>query len=111
MMHRCGTVLSLTLAAVTAISGPLSAAEFGDARRGSETAATLCSNCHALPDGDQASVTDAAPSFTELATRPDITRDQLMTVLGAPEGPMPAHVLSRQDRADVIAYILSLKES
>jgi mono/diheme cytochrome c family protein len=64
-----------------------------------------------VPESGQASAADAAPPFVSLAERADITEESLQTILGAPHGPMPTDVLTRQDRADVIAYILSLKKS
>jgi mono/diheme cytochrome c family protein len=96
--------------AAAAWSGPAVAAEYGDAKRGAETAERLCVNCHALPGGPQASAEDAAPPFETIAQRDDITEESLQTTLSAEHGPMPTDTLSRQERADVIAYLLSLKE-
>jgi mono/diheme cytochrome c family protein len=109
-MSRCGIALATALV-VTAAMAQASAAEFGDARRGAETAVRLCGTCHALPDAAQTSVADAAPPFIALAERPDLTETTLLTILSAPHGPMPVDALTRQDRADVIAYLLSLKKS
>jgi cytochrome c len=110
-MRRSGIALLFVLAIMAWMPRLAAAAEFGDARRGAETADRLCSTCHALPESRQASAADAAPPFVSLAERADITEESLQTVLTAPHGPMPTEVLSRQDRADVIAYILSLKKS
>ena len=101
---------SLFLAATLA-AGVVFAAEFGDRDRGSRVAARWCANCHVVsPDADRAPK-DAIPTFIAIAARPSTNDTNLNTVLTAPHGPMPTDVLSRQDRADVIAYILSFKPS
>lgn len=110
-MRRSGTVLLLALAAVATMPRPVAAAEYGDAKRGAEIAGRLCSNCHAVPDAIQPSAADAAPPFIAIAERPDLTEAALQTTLTAPHGPMPTATLSRQERADVITYLLSLKKS
>ena len=110
-MGRNGTALIIALAAAWWLSPPAQAAEFGDAGRGAEVAGRLCGTCHALPGGGQASVADAAPPFVALAGRADLTEEALRTILSAPHGPMPVEALTRQDRADVIAYLLSLEKS
>jgi mono/diheme cytochrome c family protein len=109
-MRRSGIALLFILATMAWLPRP-AGAEFGDAKLGAETADRLCSGCHALPESGQASAADAAPPFISLAERADITAESLQTTLSAPHGPMPTDVLSRQERADVIAYILSLKKS
>lgn len=110
-MGRSGIALMVALAVTAGLSQTATAAEFGDVKRGTDTAGRLCSNCHALPDGAQATAADAAPPFITLAQRADLTEDALKTILSAPHGPMPVEALTRQDRADVIAYLLSLKKS
>jgi mono/diheme cytochrome c family protein len=110
-MRRNGIVLLFALAVLVWMPRPVAAAEFGDAGRGAETAGRLCSNCHALPGDGQASAADTAPPFIALAERADITEESLRVTLSAPHGPMPTEVLSRQDRADVIAFILSLRKT
>lgn len=95
-----------------AVAGSVAfAAEFGDKDRGSIIAARWCTNCHVVsPDAEQAPK-DAVPTFIAIASRPTTNGASLNTTLTAPHGPMPTDVLSRQERADVIAYILSFKPS
>lgn len=104
------TATAIVAAATSAAwSGHATAAEYGDAGRGAEVAKRLCVNCHALPESTQKAAEDAAPPFTALAERDDLSEKSLQTTLSAPHGPMPSATLSRQERADVIAYLLSLK--
>lgn len=106
-------LLSLTglLMAVMAAGSLVAAAEFGDSERGSRVAARWCANCHVVSPDANVAPKDAIPTFAAIAARPATDNASLNSVLSAPHGPMPTDVLSRQERADVIAYILSFKPS
>ena len=95
------TVL-LTLAAATLSSQAAFAA--GSPQTGKEIAERWCSGCHAVG----VSGTDAAPPFTEIAKRPGRSEDYFYVWLSDPHPPMPRLDLSRQDIADLIAYLRSL---
>ena len=82
-----------------------------DPKRGLELAAKLCSNCHAgkgIPTqsgGQQADV----PTFPEIAKRSGQTAERIHGILVMPRHPMPTIPLTRNEMADLAAYILSLK--
>ncbi len=99
--------IAVLFASVT--MGQVAAAEFGDAARGATVAERWCTNCHLAVKTQTKAPKDAVPSFNAIAARESTSKEELDGILSAPHGPMPVDVLSRQDRADVIAYILSLK--
>lgn len=90
------------LAVMCAVAGPARAA--GDAAEGQRIAEQWCFGCHAVG----AAGTDAAPPFTEVAKRAGRTDDYFYVWLTDPHPPMPRLDLSRQDIADLIAYLRSL---
>jgi mono/diheme cytochrome c family protein len=95
------TVLALALAAFT----PLAAFAFSDARQGETIAKRWCAPCHlAAPDQQRASA-DVAPFVTLARTRSD---QQLAAFLTDPHPKMPNLHLSREEIADLVAYIRSL---
>lgn len=79
----------------------------GSSQAGKEIAERWCSGCHAVG----ATGTDAAPPFTEIAKRPDRSDDYFYVWLSDPHPPMPRLDLSRQDIANLIAYLRSLGEA
>lgn len=78
----------------------------GDPEAGEKVARLWCANCHTVA-ADQAVGSPDAPSFASLANRPDITADGLSVFLVNPHPPMPDMNLTRDEIADVIAYIMS----
>lgn len=76
----------------------------GDAGAGKALAERWCSGCHAVG----AAGTDAAPPFTEIAKRPARPDEFFYAWLADPHPPMPRLDLSRQDIANLIAYLRSL---
>jgi mono/diheme cytochrome c family protein len=77
----------------------------GDALEGQRVAQTWCTGCHVVG----ASGADMAPTFAEIAGRPGRTEDWLYVWLTDPHPPMPQLDLSRQDIANIIAYLQSLR--
>jgi len=107
--------LILTAAAVLA-AATAAHAEAGDmpgnALQGRELAVKECSQCHrvsraALPPG----LLRVGPAFGDIADSASITPTSLFVFLHSSHPPMPDIVLSQQESADVIAYIISLKRS
>jgi mono/diheme cytochrome c family protein len=93
------------LAVVVALSGPA----FGqDALTGEEIARRWCSGCHEV--GRAPVRNDAIPSFAAIARLPSTTTLSLRVFLGTPHHRMPDYSLTRQEIADVSAYILSLRD-
>ena len=100
-LSRCAQTLLLALALIAEAGLAIAA---GNPRTGEQIAERWCTACHAA----QASGSDAAPPFTEIARRPGRSSDFFYVWLTDPHPPMPRLDLSRQDIADLIAYLISL---
>ena len=96
---------ALSLAARASACSASAALAAGDAAQGRVLARTWCSGCHTVEAGG----TDAAPPLATIANRPDRTEAYLFTWLSDPHPPMPQLNLGRQEIADIIAYLQSLR--
>jgi mono/diheme cytochrome c family protein len=67
-----------------------------------------CAACH-LVAGDQKSATTEAPSFASVARRPGFDAAKIAFFLLDPHPKMPNMELSRDEAADIAAYIATLK--
>jgi len=85
------------------------AQSYGDAEKGRAFAQRACAECHAVLKGQQQSPHPVAPSFTRIAQTPTISGIALEVLLTTPHETMPNLVLSADERANVIAYIQTLK--
>jgi len=95
---------------LSALSAPIaSAQQFGSRTRGLETARQLCSECHAIENNNARSPNPDAPTFPTIAAVPGMTALALTAALNTSHRSMPNIVLSREEQANLIAYILSLK--
>lgn len=113
-MHqlRPGAIRGLMTAAILAAASMPSAAdsqEIGDARQGYNFAAKHCAECHAIDFGNPKSPNADAPSFTSVAQTSGMSGRALAVWLDTTHPTMPNFVLHADDRNDVIAYIMSLK--
>jgi mono/diheme cytochrome c family protein len=84
-------------------------AQIGDSQKGAELANVTCSPCHATRRGQPLSPNGRAPTFVQLATAPGMTPAALMVALTTPHAGMPMFMLTRDEREDIISYVLSLK--
>ena len=80
-----------------------------DVEAGHRLAAMWCSSCHQIEAAARGPLRDTPPSFGVVARMSSTTRMSLTVFLSTPHYPMPNYSLSRQEIADVSAYILSLK--
>lgn len=71
---------------------------------------TACAECHAIGAGDDLSPNPKAPPFAHVANSPGITGVALNVILSTPHRDMPDFIIPAKDKADVVAYILSLKK-
>ena len=85
-------------------------AEDGSAEAGLAYARAVCSECHAIRSDDFLSSNPKAPSFAKLASTPEITGAALVVMLQTPHRDMPDFIIPAKDKADVVAYILSLQK-
>ena len=119
--HGTGTVAALVLQCVT---GTLALAAFSapafsqapphyvpKAEAGRAIAQKFCSSCHLTPDMPERSVTVGIPSLSTLANKPEQTSEAIALRLINPPHPMPDMQLTRDEIADVIAYLAKLRTS
>jgi mono/diheme cytochrome c family protein len=85
------------------------AQEDGDAAAGHAFARSLCAVCHAVEADGADSPNTNAPTFRRIAAEPGMTAIALSVILRNPHREMPDLILSPAERANVIAYILTLK--
>jgi len=95
------SVVVLTLVAGSALSA-------GNPEQGRRLAERWCASCHVVGPGQQQALADV-PTFASIARREDLSESLLAAFLTAPHPPMPNLSLSRQEIADVLAYIRSLR--
>jgi mono/diheme cytochrome c family protein len=99
----------IVLAAAVALSMPAQAQETGQASRGLALAQRLCAECHAVEKQYARSPNANAPRFQAVASTPGMTAMALSAALNTSHHSMPNILLTADERADIIAYILSLK--
>ena len=80
-----------------------------DARRGEALAERWCSECHVV-SARQSQGSTQAPPFSEIADRKSFDAGKVALFLLAPHPPMQDLNLSRNDAADLAAYIASQGE-
>jgi mono/diheme cytochrome c family protein len=85
-----------------------SAAYGADPSNGDRLARQWCASCH-LVARDQTGPTSEAPPFPTLAARTDLDAGKIALFLLDPHPRMPDMELTRQEAADLAAYIKSLK--
>ncbi len=82
----------------------------GSAEAGLEYARAVCSECHAFRPDDFMSPNPKSPPFAKIASTPGITGAALFVILQTPHRNMPDFIIPAKDKADVVAYILSLQK-
>ncbi len=100
----------IATAALALVALPAGAQESGDPFAGHELAVRWCSSCHVVDPGQQRQGSDAVPTFAAIAALKSTTAASLKVFLATPHGQMPDYTLSRDDIANVSAYILSLRK-
>ena len=101
-----GPMATIALALVT---GHCGAQEIGQPGRGLALAQRLCAQCHAVEKQQSESPNENAPSFPIIASVPGMTSIALSAALNTSHRSMPNVMFRPDERADIIAYILSLK--
>jgi mono/diheme cytochrome c family protein len=81
----------------------------GDPQKGRVLVERSCASCHAVGASSGSSANLRAPPFTQVAQTPGMTAIALRAALQTSHRTMPNLVLRKQNREDIIAYILSLK--
>ncbi len=76
---------------------------------GKAVAEQICSECHAIREGQARSPNGIAPPFEQLANTPGMTSIALTAALRTSHRVMPNLILSDEQLRGVIAYVLSLR--
>lgn len=104
VMRGQNKLLLITLLATAVFNLPAAAQ---DEKSGFQLAKRSCSGCHEI---GMAPVQNAvSPPFAAIARMPSTTATSLNAFLSTPHHRMPDYILTRQEIADVSAYILSLR--
>ena len=106
-MHTVFRQIQVLLVAVAGLSG--SAALAADANHGAELAKRWCAACH-LVDAGQKQANADVPPFATIAAKTDFTPEKVAFFLLDPHPKMPNFPLSRNEAADLAAYIGSLRK-
>jgi mono/diheme cytochrome c family protein len=91
---------------VAALAGT---AAFGaDADNGLQIARRWCASCHII-EPNQRTGSEAVPPFATIARMPDLDASKMALFLLNPQTKMPDMSLTRDEAADLAAYIVTLK--
>jgi mono/diheme cytochrome c family protein len=96
-------------AAALAMGMAAASAQNGDPLAGARSAEAGCAECHAVAN-EPMSPDARAPSFRDIAATPGMTGFALNAALQTSHPNMPHLIIAPEDRLNLIAYILSLRE-
>jgi mono/diheme cytochrome c family protein len=101
----------LALAVTVAVSGVLGGprAIAADADHGADLAKRWCATCHVVDPAQKQASADVPP-FATIASKSDFTPEKIAFFLLDPHPKMPNFPLSRNEAADIAAYIGSLRK-
>jgi hypothetical protein len=102
--------IGLAALAVLALAASPSAAQDKVTHLGEATAERLCAECHAVRWSDRWRSRSNAPSFVAIAAVPGMSATALRVALQTSHRSMPNIVLPADERDDIVAYILSLRQ-
>jgi mono/diheme cytochrome c family protein len=108
MWQNNSRMFAILIAGLVLAGSPAQAQDFGNALRGAQTATETCAVCHGVRAGEP-SKNPQAPSFSTIANTEGMSGTALNVALQTPHREMPNLMLPPRERADVIAYILTLK--
>jgi mono/diheme cytochrome c family protein len=106
---RTALVGSIAVLALAFAAARGEAQEIGQPARGLALAQRLCTQCHAVEKEQPQSPNENAPRFQVIASVSGMTSIALSAALNTSHRSMPNIMLTPDERADIIAYILSLK--
>ncbi|MEX0590434.1 MAG: cytochrome c [Xanthobacteraceae bacterium] len=101
---RAPAILTVIVSVASAHPSPALTA---DTAAGKELAQRWCAVCH-LVAPDQERAPTVAPPFASIGKKPGFNADQVAKSMLAPHPQMPGRELSRDQAADIAAYIATL---
>jgi mono/diheme cytochrome c family protein len=105
------SVIPAVVSAVLVFAAGTVAAAAADPERGLTIARAQCAECHLLGKEKGQSSNPNAPPFAQIANTPGMTAAALRVALTTPHSSMPNLVIKGDAADNIIAYILSLKDS
>ena len=106
-MHAFFRLTRVLVVATAGLGGSVALA--ADANHGADLAKRWCASCHLIDSGQKQANTDAPP-FDAIARKSDFTGEKVAFFLLDPHPKMPNFPLSRNEAADLAAYIGSLRK-
>ena len=107
MYHKRLISIALMVVVGGLLKAPAFAQEIGNATRGWKLAFGSCAVCHGIRNSGESR--NRAPTFSAIANVKGMSAMALNVALLSSHRSMPNIVLDAQERADVIAFILTLK--
>ena len=104
-------IVPLFLVGAVLVATVVQAQEAGSVQRGLRLARNTCADCHLVVKEAGRSALPQAPTFGTIAMTPGLTSAALTAMLQTSHRTMPNIVINPDDVADIVAYILSLKET
>lgn len=108
-MNNTSAKIAFAICAAGALAGPAYTQTTGDPVRGAILTQRVCSACHGVARGE-ISPNSAAPNFNVIAAVEGMSGTALNVALLTPHHSMPDLILTTEQRTDVIAFILGLRE-
>jgi mono/diheme cytochrome c family protein len=108
MRHFIG-IMALASLLCLAIGSGAQAQDIGDAAKGRQIAGQWCASCHGIEPTDRFSPSAGLATFRVIANTPGMTGIALAAFLQTPHKGMPDLIIPIDQRDDLIAYILSLR--
>jgi cytochrome c2 len=103
--------VSFTVTLVAALVATAVGAKAQDIAAGHAFALKVCNACHIVePEERVPRKVVVGPAFRDIANTPGMTAAALQVFLTSTHPKMPNLILTAEERADVIAYILSLRD-
>ena len=115
-MHRITRYLPAALVILAAAAGGYAQAadtlSVGNARAGRNHAVQVCAECHDVRPRETGTPSKSgAPGFHAIANAKTTSAMGLNVFLVTPHPTMPNLIIGEEDRRDLIAYILSLRDA
>jgi mono/diheme cytochrome c family protein len=101
------SILLVTVALAATLGGPTAVA--ADPDHGADLARRWCATCHVV-DNDQKQASADVPPLAAIARRADFSPQKVTSFLLEPHPKMPNYPLSRDEAADIAAYIGSMRK-